>query len=235
MPWVLGIRRNEVRECDSEGNYRFEGLPQFPSDRLDGPFNATNDLQVFAVNVYRIEAGSGAIVATTDFGKQAGDIRWSADIKQEVPPLRSVPFDCQEFSLTGLYDPRFLQTLGEIMMLDARRGAEPEHYSVWLDNKLLAGFVEPGTRCDLLIRYGAAGNRLILVNVPGTDDPGRAEESNRISGEGRGYTAEQLNRLGPLALATSRDFYRLDDQRLENYRRAGVSSSLLDQPASGCG
>src|SRR5439155_2620111 len=43
-----------------------------------------------------------------------------------------------------------------------------------------------------------------------------------------GYTADELNRLGPLAFATSRDFYRLDEQRLSDYRRAGVSSALVD-------
>jgi len=218
MPWVLGIRRTEVQACDSLGQYRFEGLPQFPSDVLVGPFNATNDMQTFAVNVYRIDPLSGEITATTDYGRQAEDIKWSADIKQEVPPLRSLPFDCEEYSLSGLYDPRFLQTLGAVSVLDARRGAEAEHYSVWLDNMMLAGFSEPGARSDLLIRYGAIGNRLILVNVPASGD-----------GEGRGYTAGELNGLGPLALATARDFYRLDDARLENYRRAGVSSELVDE------
>src|SRR4029078_7210026 len=34
--------------------------------------------------------------------------------------------------------------------------------------------------------------------------------------------------LGAISLATSKDFWRLDDQRLTQYRRAGVSSSLLD-------
>lgn len=218
MPWVLGIRRTEVQACDSLGEYRFEGLPQFPSDVLVGPFNATNDMQTFAVNVYRVDPSSGEITATTDYGRQAEDIKWSADIKQEVPPLRSLPFDCEEYSLSGLYDPRFLQTLGAVSVLDARRGAEAEHYSVWLDNKMLAGFAEPGARSDLLIRYGAIGNRLILVNVPPSGE-----------GEGRGYTAGELNGLGPLALATARDFYRLDDARLENYRRAGVSSGLVDE------
>jgi ABC-type antimicrobial peptide transport system permease subunit len=218
MPWTLGVRRNEIAGCDSLGNYRFEGLPQFPPDLVTGAYNVQNDLQTFAVNVYKLESRSGAITATTDYGKQAEDMKWSADIKQDVAALRSVPFDCQEFSLPGMYDPRFLQTLGEISVLDARRGAEPQHFSVWLDNMMLAGFVEAGLRTDLLVRYGSVGNRLILVNVP-----------KGLSSEGIGFTSEQLNHLGPVAVATARDFYRLDDQRLENYRRAGVSSSLVDK------
>jgi ABC-type antimicrobial peptide transport system permease subunit len=225
MPWVLGIRRTEVRACDDLGNYQFEGLPRVPSDVLVGPFNALNDLQVFAVNVYRLDRQSGAIVSATDYGKQSDDIKWAADIKQDVPQLRSLPFDCEEFSLAGMYDPRFLQTLGEATILDARRGAGPQHFAQWIDNKMMAGFVEPGTRCDLLVRYGAVGNRLILVNVPADTDKSAISATKS---EGIGYTPTQLNRLGPLAQATATDFYRLDDLRLENYRRAGLSSSLID-------
>ena len=57
----------------------------------------------------------------TDLGKQAGDIKWWVDIRTDFRPLRSLAFDCEEFSLTRLYDPRFLQTLSEIVPLDARR------------------------------------------------------------------------------------------------------------------
>src|SRR5205823_342829 len=46
--------------------------------------------------------------------------------------------------------------------------------------------------------------------------------------EGAGYAAHELNELGPLSLVTARDFYSLDEQRLSNYRRAGVASALVD-------
>ncbi|HSV15070.1 MAG TPA: ABC transporter permease, partial [Tepidisphaeraceae bacterium] len=223
LPWTLGIRRDEVRDCDAEGNYRFEGMPRMRSDRLEGGSSREqNDMQVFAVHVYRFDSASGAITATTDLGKQSGDAGWAVDIKQDVPLVRSLAFNCQEFSLSGLYDPRYLQTLSEMVPIDARRDAEPQRYCMWLDNKMLAGFVEPGTRNALLIRFGRVGNRLILVNM--------AERSNAKGelDEGRGYSVDQLNHIGPLALATSRDFYRLNDDRLTNYRRAGVSSALID-------
>jgi hypothetical protein len=44
----------------------------------------------------------------------------------------------------------------------------------------------------------------------------------------RGFTREQVENLGPINLQTAQDFYRLNALRLEGYRRAGVSSSLLD-------
>src|SRR6185295_14956873 len=119
----------------------------------------------------------------------AGDAPWSTDIKLDVPPLRSLAFNCEEFSLTGLYDPRYLQTLSEMALIDARRDAEPQRYCMWLDNKMLAGFVEPGTRNALLIRFGSVGNRLILINMPGEGAAPDAKGAivNTDPDEGRGY------------------------------------------------
>jgi ABC-type lipoprotein release transport system permease subunit len=211
----IGIRRSEVCNCDADGYYRFEGLPRLRPDKQEGAADLQNDMQTVAVLAYKLEPKTGAIVATTDLGKQAGDLKASVDFKLDFLPVTSVVFDCEEFGLTGLYDPRYLQSLGEIIPLDARRDAEPQRYSMILGDEMLAGFVEPGSRSDLLIRYGKIGNRLVVLN-------------SQADGKAAGYDAHELNRVGPISLATSRDFYRLDDQRLKDYRRAGVSSELVD-------
>jgi hypothetical protein len=267
QPWTMGIRRNEVRDCDNEGRYQFEGLP-----RLNGNF------MLFALQMYRVEPGTGAITACTDLGKQSADIKAYADINQTLDPFRSVVFTCEEFTLVGLYDPRFLQTLGEVIPLDARRNAEPQRYNILLHNQLMAGFVEPGARSYLVFRYGRVGNRLLLINMPdqgklvpsaaerasaqAARDAAAAEDLELVLGtgatrpttspvaagpadpaagakpaaparesraEGDGFTVEELNHLEPLSLVTSRDFWRLNDSRLTKYRRAGVSSSLIDE------
>ena len=222
LPWTLGVRRNELIACDAEGNYRIEGLPRLHTD-----------LQHFAITVYRIDPTSGAIVAATDLGKQSGDIKIFADIKQEVTPLRSLVFNCEEFPLAGLYDPRFLQGLNEVLPLDARRNAEPQRYHMFLFDKMLAGFLEPGTKAYMAFRYGRVGNRLLLLNVP--DPTGvsasagtSASRSKDARGEGAGFSLPELDNIGPLSLITARDFWRLDDLRLTEYRRAGVSGSLID-------
>ena len=211
LAWALGVRRTEVHECDADGNYLFEALPRLRAQRLEGIEKQQADMQVLAVQVYRIDPRSGAIVAATDLGKQAGDIKWWVDIREAIQPVRSLTFDCEEFALTQLYDPRFLQTLGEVVPLDARRNAEPQRYFMMTAHQMLAGFVEPQLPLYLLVRYGRVGNRLALLNS-----------------ELRGYTPKELNDLGPVALATARDFHELDEHRLEQYRRAGVSAELLD-------
>lgn len=215
LPYVCGVRRNEVLPTDAEGRYRIEGLPTH---------NPT--LVFFAPQAYRLDPASGAVTATSDLGRQSAELKLAVDIRQETPPQRLLVFGSQEFSLVGLYDPRYLQELGEVVPIDARRNAEPQRVNLLLHRQLLAGFVEPGTSLCLLFRYGRIGNRLVLLNMPeaSADAPGRAA----ARGAGAGYTVAQLNAIGPLALATAEDLLRLDAQRLAEYRAAGVSSTLID-------
>lgn len=213
MPWTLGMRRCEVVRCNAAGSYRFEGLPKLNITEM---FN-------LAVQVYRMRPEDrGRISATNDLGKQSGDISIYADLHNDVTPLRSVVFDCSEFSLVGLYDPRFLQNLGEVLPLDARRNDVPQRYNMTIGQQMMAGFAEPGSRLELLFRYGRVGNRLVLLNMPPEGAGGGTEL-------GDGFTVDELNNLGPLSVKTGDDFYRLNSVRLEKYRAAGVSSSLVDQ------
>ena len=236
--WTLGVRRTEIVKCDAEGRYRFEGFDQL-GDR---------QLRLRSVQVYKLAPGTGEIDACTDTGRGAEGVATGVDLQEgTIRPIKSLVFDCEEFSLVGLYDPRFLQKLGDVQLMDARRNTEPQKYNLSLWDGMMAGFVEPGTRNYLLFRYGRVGNRLILLNVPGSDDdtPGAtaakpAENGPKVGDAGdvplvtdtaqtaRGFTVEQLRNLGPLSMRTARDFYNLDDRRLTNYRDAGVSSGLLD-------
>ncbi len=212
LPWTLGVRRTELQPCDAEGRYRFEGLPRL-----------NPDLQLFAAQVYHVENSTGDVTACGDLGKQTEGISIFADIKQDVTPIRNLVFNCNEFSLVGIYDPRFLQDLGEVLLLDARRNAEPQRFSYSLSRQFMAGFVEPDMRAYLLFRYGRVGNRLVLLNMEEND--GKRKDVISLAD---GFSIDQLNNLGPLSVVTSRDFVRTDDVRLEEYRAAGVSSSLLN-------
>ncbi|MBC7782483.1 MAG: ABC transporter permease [Burkholderiales bacterium] len=213
MPYAVGVRRLEIVNCDSEGRYEFEGLPR------------VGDLKLMAVNVYRFEPGTGAILSCTDLGKQAADLKQTVNLDQTIVPLKSVVFDCQEYTLLGLYDPRFLQSLGEVQLMDARRNSEPQRFNAALYNQMMAGALEPGSRAYLLFRYGRIGNRIALLNMPEANKP-RQQEGAR--GEGDGYLVKELSRLGPIALVTATDFWRLNESRIEQYRKAGVSSTLID-------
>ncbi len=213
LPYTMGIRRSEVHDCNAEGYYRFEGLPRTSAEQ--------NRL---VVEVYKVTPDTGVIAACTDLGKQAAALTLAVDLNNELDPLRSLVFGCEEFSLSGLYDPRYLQELGEVYPLDSRRNAEPQRYNMMISRRMMAGFIEPNSGAYLIFRYGRVGNRLLLLNM-GAPLYGKAKSGEVVA---RGFNVDQLNDLGPLSLVTAHDFGLLDGQRLEDYRKAGVSSALLD-------
>ena len=216
LPYALGVRRFEIHDCDAEGRYYFEGLPRL------------NDLKLLQSKVYRITPGTGEINASTDLGKQSGDLTAIVNLDQTLNPLKSVVFNCRELTLTGLYDPRFLQGLGEVQMIDARRNAEPQRFDSMILNQMLAAQLEPGSRAYLLFRYGRIGNRVVLLNMPEPGQIARTNDGTRVKGDGYGFTVDQFDTLGPLNLATAKDFWRLNNNRVEQYRKAGVTSNLID-------
>lgn len=211
--YAVGIRRTEVRETDVEGRFKFEGFSKYPGH-----------LKRAFVQSFYMEKDSGAIKAISDLGRSSSDITPFADVQTTLNPMRSLPFECEEVTLVGLYDPRFLQALGEVQIIDARRNTDAPRISATLHNRVLAAFLEPASRNYYLFRYGQIGNRLILINMP--EDLKTADE--RSAKLGRGFTIEEARKIGPLALATARDFAGLGSKRLDDYRSAGVSSQLID-------
>ncbi len=217
LPYTMGVRKSEVIPCDAEGRYRFEGLSKLQFD-----------MRKLAIQVYRVEPDSGAITAASDLGRQSADITLYADVIPNITPRRSLVFNCREFSLVGLYDPRFLQDLGEVIPLDARRNAEPQRFNALLSDQIMAGFFEPDSAIYLLFRYGRIGNRMVLLNMEDWSSSKNRVASREVKNLARGFTIDELKRMDPLSLITSEDFYRVDAVRLANYRDAGVSSQLLD-------
>jgi ABC-type lipoprotein release transport system permease subunit len=215
--YCIGTRRTEVAPTDADGNYRFEAMWRLAPDQ-----------QKVAINAFQIQPGTGQVTACSDLGTQAGDIQIYANYFNRDPdPLRSLVFDCAEFSLAGLYDPRYLQDLNDVVILDARRNADPQRFNVLIQKQLMAGYVEPASKLYLLFRYGRVGNRLILVNM---SEPTKAEISSSAGADelGQGFTPNQLNHIGLMSLVTARDFWRIDDLRLAKYAKAGVRSDLID-------
>lgn len=216
VPYAMGVRRTELMQCDAEGKWLLEGLPR------------TGDWswKQIHVQVYQVEPKTGRITACTDIGRQMAGMTHTFDVEAENDMMRNLVFRCSEATLFGLIDPRFLQDLGELIPLDARLNAEPQRYNVMVQRQVMAGFFEPDVRMFLLFRYGRVGNRLVLLNTGSTLE----EAMKRVNEEvpAGGFSIPELNRLGPLSLVTSRDFYHLDAIRLHKYRQAGVHSELID-------
>ena len=216
MPYAIGIRRTQVMPCSADGSWLLEGLPRSAGG---------TDSKYVNVQVYQVATGTGEITACTDLGRQTAGQANTYDVDADNDPMRSVVLNCRESRLVGLSDPRFLQDLGEVVPLDARRNAEPQRYNVMVQKQMMAGFFEPDMRAFLLFRYGRVGNRLLLLNTRTQEELAKSDPEILA----RGYQVEEINHLGALALVTARDFYNLDQIRIEKYRVAGVSSDLIDQ------
>lgn len=214
LPYTVGVRRDEVVPTDADGHYRFEGMPRLGPDP---------QMRKLAVQAYRLAPDTGAITGATDLGEAGADLPVVADLNTDPDPLRSVVFDCEEFSLFGLYDPRFLQTLGELLPLDARRNATPQRYDFVPANGAVAGFAEKGVPLELLFHYGSVGNRLVMLNV---EHPETARDATAAA---RGFTPDELRHdPTPPGLQSARDFWRLNEIRMRGYAAAGVVSPQLD-------
>lgn len=216
VAYSMGLRRNEVRDCDPDGVYRFEGLPVL------GPI----ETRLVNVQVYDIEKNTGGIQACSDFGRQASGFAHTVDLTTQLEPMRSLVFRCRQATLVGLSDPRFLQDLNEIVPLDARRNAEPQRFNVAVQRQIMTAFFEPDMRAFLIFRYGRIGNRLVLLNSGDAGNPLMRKGTDDIPGIG--FRVHDINKLGPLSLATSQDFFNIDEIRLKKYAKAGVRSELID-------
>ncbi len=226
--WTLGVRRCEIADCDTEGRYRFEGLPQLGPDPI---------MRVVAAEVYRVEQNTGVITGVTDLGKN-GPLTGNLYVDLHptaITPIRNEVFECVEFSLIGLYDPQFLQTLAALIPLDARRNSAPQRYNFLLSNQMCAGYAEPDSKLFLLFRYGTIGNRLVLLDMkdpasakPGTQGDSAIDAANGFEVDRLRIDAPPERAIGPLASVTAQDFWRLNEIRLNDYRKVGVASPLID-------
>ncbi len=224
VPYAMGVRRAEMVNTDEIGQWRIEGLPYVTNDKFGRMVN---------VQLYGIVPDTGVIEAASDLGRQSASMAQTYDIGTENDTMHNLVFNCREVSLFGLSDPRFMQDLGEVVPLDARRNAEPQRYNVGVSRQMMAGFFERDTRLYLLFRYGRIGNRLVLINTGGSAGQLHVDKTGSVSAQG--YTLDELGSMGLLSLVTSRDFFNLDEGRLREYRKAGVSSSLIDDLHSKAG
>ena len=67
LAYTLGVRRSEVRDCDAEGRYHFEGIPKLAA-------TSETELLMFAIRAYRVAPNTGEITGCSDVGRQSADL-----------------------------------------------------------------------------------------------------------------------------------------------------------------
>jgi len=212
LPHVSGIRRLEFAFTGVDGRFHFDALPGHAGARR------------FFVQSYKLDP-HGGITRAVDLAKTDKGVRLNVDIRSSNPsPLRAVVFTCTEVSGFEFFDPRFLLNLGAGTILDAARGSKPQRINFCLYRGQMSCFLEPGVRWQAILRAGPTKNRMALLNV---GDP-EAFRDVKLRHSMRGFDISQEMPLTPLHQAAM-DLYRLDERRLSDYRRAGITSKAIER------
>ncbi len=209
---VAGIRRFELHFTNADGTFYSELLPAQVGWAARGYYVQAFDL-----------APDGRIIRAVDLKKGGKGINLNFDVRSHDPtPMRAVMFTCASAQAFDLFDPRFLIPLPMATMLDARRGSEPRRLNFQIGNGMFCAQLEPETRWELILRAGVTRNRLALLNVdPPSEWHGRG--TRKIM---RGFAPDTPFPKHPLLIA-AQDLYRLDERRLEEYEKAGITSKPI--------
>jgi len=205
---VAGVRRQQFCFTGIDGRFMFDAIP------------ARTGVTRFHVQSYRL-APDGRIARAVDMLKVGKSVRVNVTLSATRPkPLRAVVFTCGELTALELFDPRFLVNLSSGSIIDARRGSAPKRLNLSRYGSLMSCQLEPGTRWQLVLRTGIAGNRMALLNMA---EPKRGV---KVRDAMRGFALGEPLPEHPLLIA-ARDFYRLNQKRLDDYAAAGIRSQAI--------
>ena len=150
---------------------------------------------------------------------------WAASFSANVDrPVRAMVFECDRLDAYGLFDPRYLDPLEQIQVLDARRLDEAGESNAYARQGMAAVFMPPAgeharrgdsIQWQVLASRGNVSNRMILIDAD-TEHP-----------RGAGFDTTDLGKIGPLAWRTAQDFYALDGRRKADLEKFGISNEVI--------
>ena len=144
---------------------------------------------------------------------------------------RALTFRCTELNGPSFFDARFLEALSEASLIDVAEGGPPRQgfFNMDAETGQMWGLVERGMRWQMVVRAGAAGVRMALLNV----DPDAREKGLSLKAAfKRGFPVDE-----PLpSIAThisAQDLFHLNGWRLSDFRESGISSDKIDEIRDG--
>lgn len=216
---VDGIRRQEYAWTGEDGEFR---VPLLPAD-VNKAHNAMT-LEAFMFN----DAGAINESISTAVSQVSSRLATSFELNsgpgERLP--RAVTFSCVELNGPSFYDARFLEPLTQGSLLDAVRGGSPKQSVFKIDpTGQMWGLVPPGVRWQLVVRAGASGVRMALLN---SIENGREQGLSLNQTFRRGYAIDTVLPTIPPE-SSARDIWRLNLWRLQDFNKAGISSDKVDE------
>jgi hypothetical protein len=200
---VPGVRRQELCRTGADGRFLYEAIA------------GRTGVRHFFVQAVKLKP-DGRIERAVDMRKQGKGVGLTVDVgARSARPVRALVFSCEELTLAGLFDPRFLINLPSSTMMDAQRGSRPQRLNLLSYNDLVSAQLEPDTYWQAAFRVGITGNRMALLNM---EEPEPGTDARDLM---HGFPVGEPLPEHPQLIA-ARDFFRLDRKRLDDYERAGI-------------
>ncbi len=229
-PPLAGVRGDFWALADSLGRFAVPGIE-----------SGLIYTQPVRVEAYGLDPLTGAVIQAPDWGLDGEGRLPGRALKVQMDALdeevQIVTAAGVGTTLFEIFDPRRLQTLERLQVLDAERGVEPTRFGATLPltpveaelfsyRNRVGSWVRPaavvftplGTRLQAILGSGEYGldRRLLLLNG---DDR---------QPEGRGYEVKGEQRLVQTAYRTGADLQQLNDYRLARLEAHGVRNGRLD-------
>ena len=222
---TMGVHTDPLAMTGADGRFTVTGLEA-----------RTLYLKAAQLEAYRVNPASGRVVSALDRGP-LGVGKYPAEVLMDdlEKECTLVTFPCAGVTLFDLVDPRRLEVLDHVRILESGKEAEPAsfgyclppttsqvagdgyHHLIGPDTESTAVlFVPPGTDLKVILSGGrfGLGRRGLLLN-------GRPNAAT-----GSGYSA-RVSRLPMTALHLARDTQGLNRDRLQQLESHGIASTLL--------
>jgi len=212
---TIGIRMNEFAMTGIDGRFQFDGLPTHLKD---------NGLKRLSVMAFKFD-NDGRIISAINKIPKASGLKQSVNLGGAEEELRAMVFDCVELAYPPSFtDVRALSSLQKPQMLDAIRRRAPEFHNISMVAGHLCAFVPADTKWQILARPGSADPKMLVLNAV---DPDKAESAD-IRKDTLGFDpTKPLPTI--VELISARDLWRINERRLRSFRRAGISSKVIEE------
>jgi hypothetical protein len=215
---IPGMRRLEFALTGPDGEFVFDFIPGTVEP------SAYSDYCRYLLQAFKFDE-TGATIRALDMMKQGKGTQLKANVQSTTQaPLRAVVFSCREASVYQLEDPRFLLDLANPTILDARRGSVPQRMNYSITEGGMRMLLEPDVRWAAILRAGVTGNRMALLNFAPLEQARNMSAREAI----RGFGMSESLPSHPLHVGAW-DYYRLDMLRVEEYRKAGITSKAIEE------
>ncbi len=201
----IGVRDQFVLKTDGEGRYEVDDIIDFE-----------NRPYPIMAEVYRLSDDGRVTMSMDQFGLGIKPTHGHPRMEYpEYEQARGVMFSCTQIGLFGLYDPRYLENLDRVKLIEAARGSEADKRSFVADGGMMSLCIPNDVdRWQLVFAKGDAQRRMVLLNNDAADPTGC------------GFTRDWVQ-TQPLVSTSAHDFAVLNEDRLTRLENTGAVNPYL--------